>query len=104
MSDLIPWMAPYTGWGVMLAVAIVGLAIARRGRGGRWPDGAPHCLQCEYDLTGIASASCPECGRPVDDDKRLYRRRRRWSLLLLGLAVAIALPTFAVTRRVNEYG
>ena len=25
-------------------------------------------------------------------------------LLLLGLAVAIALPTFAVTRRVNEYG
>jgi len=28
-------------------------------------DSHPHCLNCEYDLTGNRSGRCPECGAPL---------------------------------------
>lgn len=34
------------------------------------------CLGCKYDLAGIKSGVCPECGRPFDlDDSRTYGPR-----------------------------
>ncbi len=38
--------------------------------GGRWiadlavPGNRPYCHECGYDLTGLKSAHCPECGTP----------------------------------------
>lgn len=32
-----------------------------------------HCLDCGYNLRGLANHECPECGRPFDpDDDRTY--------------------------------
>ena len=30
--------------------------------------GAGHCRNCGYDLTGLTSGRCPECGAPTDSD------------------------------------
>ncbi|QQE12131.1 hypothetical protein JD969_01250 [Planctomycetota bacterium] len=33
-----------------------------------------YCLNCDYDLYGIDSHSCPECGEPFDpNDERTFR-------------------------------
>ena len=39
-----------------------------RDKGGPGPDPAPHgkCWQCHYDLRGIDSGRCPECGWPYE--------------------------------------
>ncbi len=37
--------------------------------GWRWPPRkgqAPHCGKCDYNLTGLQSGRCPECGTPFD--------------------------------------
>ena len=31
-------------------------------------DGMPHCVYCDYNLTGNVSGICPECGTPVPGD------------------------------------
>ena len=31
-------------------------------------DGMPHCVKCDYNLTGNVSGICPECGTPIPAD------------------------------------
>lgn len=67
-----------------LVLAVVGLAawtlLARRHRelpAGDWAEveRAPRCLRCGYNLTGLTTPRCPECGVPFEADvvQRLAR-------------------------------
>jgi len=39
-----------------------------------------HCLHCDYDLAGLPTRRCPECGQPIwTKPQRWWRRRWRWS-------------------------
>jgi hypothetical protein len=49
----------------------------------RWPrrkGEAPHCAKCDYNLTGLQSDRCPECGTPIDSRStpRGEPQRKRW--------------------------
>lgn len=67
-----------------LVLAVMGFVawtlLARRGRPLPARDGAeveraPRCLRCGYNLTGLTSPRCPECGEPFEADvvQRLAR-------------------------------
>jgi RNA polymerase subunit RPABC4/transcription elongation factor Spt4 len=30
----------------------------------------PHCVNCDYNLTGNESGMCPECGTPIPEDNK----------------------------------
>jgi hypothetical protein len=105
MQDLLPWMAPWGMWAIYALMGLAGVVLSASGwHGWRFHD-TPRCPRCGYDRTGLPSETCPECGhvipRPID---AFRSRRRRWSLMLLGLFVATALPALAVQRRVRQYG
>jgi hypothetical protein len=56
------------------------------------------CPRCWYDMSATGGLTCPECGQPATDERRLLRSRRHWrwaiaSVLLLTLgAGTIAYP------------
>ena len=105
MSDLLPWMAPYSGWTVMTLLALLGLRVAARGlrrRPSRGPGG--RCARCGYDLTGAPTLICSECGHARQARAPSLHLRRRPGVVLLGLLLATALPAFVVQRRVRAYG
>ncbi|MEX0654075.1 MAG: hypothetical protein WD534_12025 [Phycisphaeraceae bacterium] len=105
MSDLLPWYAPYTGWALMGLLAMAGLAMIWRGLLGDRSHGRARCPQCWYDRRGTADdAPCPECGHTPRKPKHLYRTRRRWRWALVGLVIALALPTFGIARRTYQHG
>jgi hypothetical protein len=95
-----------------LAVCVLVLAIfwisgirrLRRDLRGRAAGDTPFCTQCGYNLTGLRSEICPECGLPLTAESvRRGEARPRWiavvdtvffllillivSLLMLGLAM-----------------
>lgn len=105
MQDLLPWMAPWGVWSLYLLMLIAGCALAWQGWFARRFHDHPRCPKCAYDRRGLPSATCPECGYCVIRPWEPYTsRRRRYSLLLLGLLTAVSLPSVAVTRRVRQYG
>jgi hypothetical protein len=75
-------------------IGILGFILAWRGK--RVGD-ARFCRKCRYELTGLPDevATCPECGRSLNEPRAIRigaRRKRRWlgaaSLLLLLIAMA----------------
>lgn len=105
MQDLLPWMAPWGVWSLYGLMFFAGCVLLWTGWfAWRFHD-YPKCPKCGYDRTGLPGPACPECGYAVTRPWEPYTsRRRRYSLLLLGLIVAVALPGIAVTRRVRQYG
>lgn len=103
MSDLIPWLAPWSGRAVVSVVFLAGIALmlwAARRR--RWK--SPRCRRCAYDLSASPSLKCPECGWAAADTSDALFGKRRWRLALLGLVIAIALPTYVFIKRTRQYG
>lgn len=94
-------------WVVLMAVPLVGglllliggLRARRRGR-------TPHCRSCDYNLTGLTSDRCPECGAEVTPFTIVYGERHRRPLRAVAgtvlLCMAAALMVAAVSD-VNWY-
>ncbi len=82
-----------------LALLAVGLHVRRRGD-------TPHCADCGYNLTGLISNACPECGTAMAPGSIVrgepYRRRR---LAVAGVCLLIvALGWIPIlTNMVNGY-
>ncbi len=104
MSDLMPWMAPWSGRILALLLFVAGLTMTCRALFPSKPDGRPRCPKCWYDLTGGISQTCPECGHTPIRRDRPGKIRRHYKTALLSLLFAIALPLFVVQRRVRVYG
>ena len=58
-----------------------------------WGDrgkGRPRCPQCWYDLRGtLPWLECPERGHNAGQEGRLYKIRRRWWRIVLGVVLAL---------------
>lgn len=48
------------------------------------------CAECGYDLRGLATPICPECGRSTEIVPRHRRRGRAWWLLVCTYGLLIA--------------
>ncbi|QQS09400.1 MAG: hypothetical protein IPK69_01890 [Phycisphaerales bacterium] len=75
-----------TAWGCVPIATAWGLV--RINRPWRSPNHDPRCKQCEYDLTGIDTGVCPECGAV---DSRRGHTIRRWSTARAYAWLAVAI-------------
>jgi hypothetical protein len=74
--------------GVMI---LLGLQVRGRGK-------TPYCRRCGYNLTGLVSNRCPECGTDVSIAANIQHGRphRRWWLAAVGGLAMIALITWPI--------
>ncbi len=105
MSDLIHWYAPWSGRLLVCAVVLIGLVVALVGWRRRRVV-TPRCPRCGYDLSGSPSAVCAECGwvAASSQDRALFRGRRRWWLVAIGIILAMSLPVYVAGRRMQRFG
>jgi len=103
MSDLIPWLQPWSGRVIVGVVVLLGLALMLWGLRRR-PSNTPRCRKCRYELTGLASLKCPECGWVAQQASDAMRGPRRWWFVVIGLALALALPGYVFIKRTKQFG
>lgn len=88
-------------WLLILGVAgvllvVLGIVLLKRGRSRRRGTD-PHCVKCDYNLTGLQSGVCPECGTPLTERTVAIGERRGGPLraagaLLLVVGIISILP------------
>lgn len=69
--------------------------------------GRKRCPKCWYDMSGAAGDpphTCPECGKVIKRDERLYKTRRRWRWTILSILILIASPISFDIPRVRRNG
>ena len=96
------WM----GWWLGLVPATVGLVLIWRGLRTRRRGSVPHCRACEYNLTGLTSERCPECGATIGAVGIVHgEARRRPGLALIGLLCVVlgGTPLLPVVRQTDWY-
>ncbi|MCB9840341.1 MAG: hypothetical protein H6809_01650 [Phycisphaeraceae bacterium] len=80
-------VGPLTALG--LGVSAFGLCIAFVAFRGQPAKGRRRCPKCWYLIDAALGLKCSECGHQAKHERDLLRRRRRWGLAVLGLAIAL---------------
>jgi hypothetical protein len=83
----------------VIFVGLAGVLMLTLGLRGRRVGDEPRCRKCRYNLTGIESINCPECGgslRPRGVVRGI--RRRRWMVAILGLLVLCGCGAMSLNR------
>jgi hypothetical protein len=92
---------------ILLAVVLVGgVLFARMLLRPRRRGTTPHCLRCDYNLTGLTSDRCPECGTQITPASIVYgeRIRRPWSkAAAVALVAVLLIPVVQWARNYNWY-
>lgn len=73
--------------------SIISIAMLWRGHMPRRTGDTPFCRPCGYNLTGLTSDRCPECGRLMTDDNIVRGTRRRRPVLTSAGAVVLGVCT-----------
>ena len=99
--------APLVG---LVATLVPGCFLFVYGLRGRWVGDEPHCRKCNYNLTGLPSQQCLECGTDVSGKNVVIgRRHRRWRalvpapLLLLVSITGLGLGAYGQAKGINWY-
>ena len=95
-------------WGIALigALLVAGLLLIRIGFRSRRRGSTPRCRTCEYDLTGLVSDRCPECGTVITIESKVYGERYRRPVLgVIGLLLIVlaTLPLLKPVQQINWY-
>ena len=81
---------------ILLAALVVAVILLIRMLGRpRRRGNTPHCARCEYNLTGLTSDRCPECGTEMIPANIVYgeRVRQPWlAVTAVGVAVIVMVP------------
>lgn len=103
MSDLIPWLAPWSGRVAVAVAVVIGIALAGWAM---WPRrGGAVCRRCGYPRAGLGpGAVCPECGSAAAAVRRRPQPRFARTCAVLGLTLALGTPGFVAGRRIHRYG
>lgn len=76
---------------VALGLVPLGATLIVLGCRGRRVGDAPHCRKCGYNLTGLPSEACPECGSSCTGrGVAVGRKQRLRSAIVAGLVATIA--------------
>ncbi len=79
----------------LVALLAVGILLLRMLSRPRRRGTTPHCARCEYNLTGLTSDRCPECGTEMIPANIVYgeKIRRPWlAVTAVGVAVIVMVP------------
>jgi hypothetical protein len=93
---------------ILAALLLAGLFLLKRARFPRPTGTDPHCPACNYNLTALASPTCPECGK-LTSTPRIGARQRSAPLTFLSLALLLpalallVLPLINAARTYNWY-
>ena len=80
-----------TWWCHTLGMSVLAVFLLARGLRGRWVGGEPRCRRCCYQLTGVESSCCPECGLEFDEFTVNHGiRKRRWGSVVVACLLPIA--------------
>ncbi|MBN1344034.1 MAG: hypothetical protein JXQ73_15220 [Phycisphaerae bacterium] len=84
-----------------VAMLVGGGVILYRGLRLRRAGDAPYCADCNYNLTGLDSTRCPECGAPLSEETIVRGEGHRRPILVCGgcLLVMSALVSFVAFAR-----
>ena len=92
MYAVIDWLF-HSGLYLLCVTMIAGVALLICS--GVWGDrsrGRPRCPKCWYDMRGsMPRLECPECGHDAKQERRLYRNRRGWRRIALGIVLVLVL-------------
>ena len=82
-----------TGFGYVLGVAavtLIGLLLVCWGLWGDRSMGRARCPKCWYDMRGtLPKLECPECGHDAKQERGLYRNRRGWRRIVVGVLLVL---------------
>ncbi|MCC7294086.1 MAG: hypothetical protein IT449_18650 [Phycisphaerales bacterium] len=95
---------------VLAALFLAGLVLLIRGLRGRRIGTDPHCRKCRYNLTGLTSDKCPECGTSLGSTTVLIgrpsRRRRALGGGCVLMLASLSVPAYLGYKRlraINPY-
>lgn len=94
------------GLALIATLLVTGLLLIRIGFRSRRRGSTPRCRTCEYDLTGLVSDRCPECGTVITTESEVYGERYRRPVLgLIGLLLIVlaTLPLLKPVQQINWY-
>ena len=87
---------------IAIILALIGLFLVWRGWRIRRRGDVPRCRKCDYNLTGLASDRCPECGTSLDTTTIVKGDRyRRWWWAVIGV-VFLALAGVSLIKPVQQ--
>lgn len=98
MQAIPPWLWTAGGWALL---ALSGWLFASpwwRKHPGRW------CHRCGYDMAGIPSLTCPECGRTAKTERHLTRKPSRRLRRVTAIILALTAWVLAHLPRTIERG
>ena len=96
--DILLWIAA--------GLLLVAIFLLKRGLWPRRQGDAPHCRKCGYNLTGLESGRCPECGVAAGPKTIVRGRRCRRPLeIVVGMMYAglASAPLYMAARQVDWY-
>lgn len=99
MSTPFPIWAAWSIWGVIALSTVLALHAIFWDwlRRARRPE-VRRCPRCWYDMSP-GGMTCPECGRTAHTERAMHRARRRWSMVIVALVLALSsLWTLYLTR------
>ncbi len=87
---------------IAVAIACAGIWLILRSRSKVGSE--PHCGHCDYQLTGLTSNRCPECGRPfIQAGVTLGRNRGTARGFWLGLSFIVFSIIYFVINQIMHY-
>jgi hypothetical protein len=76
---------------IAVLIALAGIWLLKIGRWPRRRGSERHCRRCEYNLSGLSSDKCPECGAQLSERNVVIgERRRRAGVAWVGVMLLIS--------------
>lgn len=76
-------------WTIGGSLALAGVVVAGWALLADRARGRKRCPKCWYDMAGSPTLMCPECGKTAASDKKLYKTRRRWRVVIVATVVML---------------
>ena len=91
---------------LVVPLFVVGLVLLKKGLRPPRLGSMPHCRKCDYNLTGLTSDRCPECGQELAERAIVQgQRQRRPGMVLAGVVCLLpaCLVIVQILREVDWY-
>ena len=85
---------------LLISTVLIGGILIRKGSRGTRQGRTPHCLQCDYNVTGLENPRCPECGTPFTPHNVQFGQLHRSPFLVAaglmawGIAAWLTVPIY----------